>query len=372
MTRAATGLVLGMAILMLLCASGTAVVGSASTPTASPAPGTGVELRLACSPQALPNDGRSQAEITATLLDNGSPLAGVNVEADVMAGGGTLTGRTATTDRDGVAHFHYRAGMMPEAGRVDFRVPDRVVTGTLTIPIAAIAYLDIQLVSPEEYKAYLARQAAAAPIYKLSVDGFPEQLAADGASMSVLHAELTTADGRAVPGAPLTVKLVSGEGQIVQDAKATDKAGRLSFAFIAGRTPGTAIIQVMEPSTGLLASFDIVLVEAGPARLELYYRSPLTAALAREGAIMPADGMAELPVTAKVVDLLGLPVAGAELRVEMLDQVNGWVEVRDPVSDATGNVQITYHAGALQGRVRLRAYIASMPQSPLAGLLKPR
>ena len=360
-----------MVLLVLLCASAIAVVGSASTPGASLAPGTGVELRLASNPQALPNDGRSEAEITATLLENGHPLAGVPVEADVMAGGGTLTGRTATTDKDGAAHFHYRAGMMPEAGRVDFAVPDRSIKGTLSIPIASIAYLDIQLVSPEEYKAYLARQAAAAPIYKLSVDGFPGQLAADGASMSVLHAELTTTDGKPVRGAPLTIKLVSGEGQLVQDAKATDTGGRLSFAFIAGRTPGTAIIQVMEPSTGLVASFDIILVEAGPARVELYYRSPLTASLAREGAIMPADGMAELPVTAKVVDLLGLPVAGAELRVEMLDQVNGWVEVRDPVSDAMGIVQITYHAGALQGRVRLRAYIAAMPQSLAATLLKP-
>ena len=37
---------------------------------------------------------------------------------------------------------------------------------------------------------------------------------------------------------------------------------------------------------------------------------------------------------------------------------DGWLEVLDPVSDAEGRVEFTYHAGTATGSVRLRSYVA--------------
>ncbi len=358
------------AMLMLACALAAAPVPAvplpASLPGADPAPPVTVKLDANSTPQALPNDGRSEALIQVVVTGNEQPVAGQVVKAQVDSGGGILLITQAVTDASGVATFQYRAGLMPEAGRINFAVDSTpAVAAALEIPLAPVAYIDVTLLTPLEYKLHHERQVSAAPIYTLQVSGFPEQLAADGGSLCSLTALLTTVDGKPAPGVPLKVELASGEGQLQLDKKATDSTGRLQFYFTAGYTPGTATIRVTETSTGLSTTLNLVLVKAGPARIELYYMDPLFPGLAREGALLPADGITGMPMLAKVTDLLGLPLPGAEVKLEIMDSHNGWLEVLDPISDAQGLVEFTYYSGGEPGKVRLRAYVAGgMKQQP--------
>ena len=56
-----------------------------------------------------------------------------------------------------------------------------------------------------------------------------------------------------------------------------------------------------------------------------------------------------MAMVAKVTDLIGLPLSGVELRLEIIDYGTGWLEVFDPVSDAAGEVRFTYYAGSRTG-----------------------
>jgi len=316
-------------------------------------------ISVDCYPQALPNDGRSEAEISVTLLDGSDPVPDSTIRAEIVNGDGTLTISEATTDSNGIAVFPFRSGIMSQATEVSFAVAEQEdVQTSLSIPLAPVTYLDVLLVEPEEYEAYLGRQVSAAPIYALTTDLFPDQLAADGGSISLITARLDHIDGSAAAGVPLVVKIISGEGSIQAEQVATDSDGEFEFHFIAGYTPGTVSIAVIEPSTGLVKMVDILLVEAGPARVQMFYTDPVARGLQLEGAILPADGTTGLQVTAVVTDLTGIPLPGIELDVSVLDDGNGWLEIIDPVSDISGKVNFIYHAGTGIGSVRLRAYIA--------------
>ena len=112
---------------------------------------------------------------------------------------------------------------------------------TVTIPLAPVTYLDVLLVSAEEYQAHLDRQAAAAPIYTLTATAFPEQLAADGGSLATLNACLMHTDGSPAPGVPLMAEIISGEGELIIEETATDSSGqwqgRLGAGPVRDRSP---------------------------------------------------------------------------------------------------------------------------------------
>jgi len=326
-----------------------------------------INLAVDSYPQALPNDGQSEAEISVTVTNGEEPLPNQTVRAEIVGGDGMLFISEATTNSDGVALFPYRAGLMPEKGQLNFSLVESDVDASLAIPLAPVTYMDVTLVTPEEYLAYLKRQAAAAPIYKLRADVFPDQLAADGGSMSTVWINLSHVDGKPAGGVPLLAEIISGEGSLETTDLITDIDGNTELHYIAGYTPGTVTIQISEPSTGLVSAADILLVEAGPARVQLFYTDPLTNTIAQEGAILPADGSTGLPMVAEVTDLRGIPLAGIELELSVLDTGNGWLEVLDPVSDIEGRVEFTYHAGTRPDRVRLRAFIADGMDYSLIG-----
>ncbi|MCC7477393.1 hypothetical protein IT575_02950 [bacterium] len=324
------------------------------------------DIKLVCEsyPEALPNDGRSESLISVHMLRDGKPLAGVELEAQITAGDGLLRDRKAVTDDKGLATFRYQAGIMPQPGELSISTLDRSNVAELKLPLAPVSYLDVDVITPEEYAKLRARQTAAAPIYKLELSGFPEQLAADGGSQSVLTATLSFPDGKPAPGVPLKAEILSGDGSLRQETQLTDAQGRIQIYFTAGRTVGTATVRVFELSTGLAAALNITLVEDAGVRIELLYQDPQTRSEAREGAVLPADGVTGLPLVARVTDLNGQPLHGVELKVEILDDGAGRVEMQRPASDGSGRVEFTFYAGMRTGMVRLRAYAAQgLPES---------
>jgi hypothetical protein len=358
-------------------------------------PQIGYALEASAYPSALPNDGKSQADITVTVVHDSQPAAGLTILGEVLDGGGCLTQKSAVTDDQGVAHFPYRAGLMPAPGQLRFRLQppapgsgadstpaqdapaapppaaaaaapetaapatDDALTTKLAIPLAPVTYLDLQLVTPREYAALQNMRQAASVIYTLALSAFPQQLAADGGSMTTVICQLKNISGKPAAGVALTAQLVSGDGQLIPDGKVTDDKGRFYLDFIAGTTPGTAVIRVLEPSSGLTQSIDLTLVKAGPARIKLHYGNPQNVIATREGTYLPCDGTADMPLIAEVTDLAGVPLSGVELKIEILgDATNGWLEVLDPVTDAAGQVEFQYHSGTQPGKVRIRAYVA--------------
>jgi hypothetical protein len=205
-------------------------------------------------------------------------------------------------------------------------------------------------------------RSAASAVYKLELSAFPQQLAADGGSMTTITCQLrNTASGKPAAGVALTAQLVSGDGTVVHDGKVTDAQGRFYIDFLAGSTPGTAVIRVIEPSSGLSQNIDVTLVKAGPARIKLTYGDGAAGGViaTREGTFLPTDGASSLPLIAEVTDLAGIPLSGVELKIEILgDATNGRIEVLDEVSDAQGEVEFEYFSGNQPGRVRIRAYAA--------------
>lgn len=341
-----------LGVLCLLLSGGLGRAATISTPDLIP-----VSIAAAAYPQALPNDGRSEATITAEIkAATGEPLPGLKIRGALDFSDGILREREVVTERDGRAQFHYRAGLSPRPARIVLSCAEGNLQSTVEIPLAAVSYIDLLLVTPAEYEAHRRRQASAAPIYKLELSVFPDQLAADGGSTAHATATLTFTDGRPAPGVPLKAEVSGSDSRVTAAQQATDSTGRLSFYFTAGRTAGTATLRVVEPSTGLTTSATILLVEAGPARVELLIADQGALGTDHDGALLPADGYTELPLKIRVTDLYGSGLAGVEVRLEVLEMGSGWVELRDRVSDSFGELDAVYHAGSSTGAVRVRAY----------------
>ncbi len=356
----AAGLALVIMIIMVAPASALfdlALIGNILFPSHEQVDGTAILTRSY--PEALPNDGRSESEIQVMVVSDGEPVVGEVVEARVTDGGGFLATTEAVTDEAGIASFDYRSGMMPNTAKISFSIANSDLQSELEIPIAPVTYLNLQLVTPEEYLLYLDRQTSAANYYRLQMNAFPDQLAADGSSIATLSAQLTLADGSPAPGVPLLAVIQAGEGRLIVEQEATDAQGNFSVDVMSGRQPGVLSVALIEPSTGLTEAFNFTLVESSGAHIELYYNNEFSNGLARKGAVIPADGSSELNLVAEVTDLYGLPLSGVEIRVEFLDEENGQIRVIDPVTDAGGRVELSYFAGTFTGPVRIRAYVAS-------------
>jgi hypothetical protein len=339
---------------LLLLLTGSAPASRTEAPGLTLAP----TLAVRSFPEALPNDGTSEAEITVTATAEGKPVTGVAVTGRIAGGDGMLQSSSVTTDDRGEAVFHYRAGIAPRTCMLEFNTAVSAQPTVLELPLAAVSYIDLLLVPPAEYDLHKKRQAAAAPIYVLKLDAFPLQLAADGGSSAQVTAQLTFTDGRPAPGVPLKAE-AGGDGRIVPSQPATDGGGRMSFRYTVGRTPGTAVIRIIEPSTGLTQTVSILIVEAGPARLELQVDDLMAIGTDHDGTLLPADGYTELPLRIRVTDLMGAPLAGVAVRLEVIDLGCGWVELEDPVTNGLGELRGTYRCGSQTGKVRLRAYAAA-------------
>ena len=157
-------------------AAGSGQISPLAAPDAlsSDAPLPLIELAAESYPQALPNDGLSEAEITVSLTADGEPLADVLVTVEIVSGGGTLIGWDRETDSSGEVVFDYLAGLGTERGVVSILVESYNIETRVEIPLAPVAYLDVLLLTPAEYNAFQDRQVAAAAIYKLSLSAFPD------------------------------------------------------------------------------------------------------------------------------------------------------------------------------------------------------
>lgn len=311
-------------------------------------------------PPMLPADGKTEAEIKVVVTDlNGEPLAGRQVDFTLEEGYGRLTPTFPVTDDDGIAEAVYVAGHVAASALIRVEDNESGEYKYVEIPTSITASISLELVEPSRFISSFIKKQTATQFYTMSLEVFPDKLVADSFSTSRLTVTLLKLDGTPAAGVPLEFKLLSGEGEIIRDRTTTDEYGLLEAFYRAGDKPGTALIEVVEPTTGLSKTAEILVFEAGPAKIKLYF-SDKTGKLFEETAKIPADGVSTITVVAQVLNLVDMPVPGVDVQFTVAEDM-GVVELLDSKSDPHGNVYATFRAGTQTGLETITAYLISPP-----------
>lgn len=271
--------------------------------------------------------GETLGEELAVRLTNaaGRPLSGIEVEMQVLAGGGSSSATTATTDASGIARFEWTLGTrLDEAQR---------------------ATLEVEPLPPVELRATAILPATAELVRE---DG-DEQEAAAGTQLSLpLRVRLQLADGRPVRGAPVAWSVSAGNGAITPTATVTDADGHASAMATLGPAAGPhAFAAEVEglPEVSFMAT-----ATAGAATsLQLVDGDDQRAAA---GTVLP------LPLRVRVVDANVNPVPGAEVQWRVL----GGGGTIQPASGATNNEGIaaaSWVLGPVEGEQQAEARLTS-------------
>jgi len=311
---------------------------------------------------AVPADGESEAMIEVLLTDSaGKPVAGRMLALLLAEGSGSAMPDDPVTGDEGRATFTYRAGRVAVTNRFDLM---DVATGKcleVVLPTSLTAEVTVELVDPVEFNRMVTSAMSRPDIFELEVIAQPEALPADEVSCSRLTARLTYKDGRPAAGFPVKFSLASGYGAIEQEETVTDKDGYIGAFYRVSDRVGTVIIEARELTTGKVASVEITVVEAGPAKLKLWLEDH-AGAMFEERAVMPADGASQMTVAVQVLSLVDTPIAGAKVQFKLASDL-GRLEVVDAVSDGNGMVRALFTAGAFTGTERITAYLVSEPLS---------
>ena len=306
----------------------------------------------------VPADGETEATLTLTLTDaGGEPVPDHLLALLFNDGDGQLMPESPLTDSSGEATFLYRAGRLAILNQLVVLDTATGATFEFDLPTSLSAVLTVELVSPAEYEARKAASATRPDIFDLTLTAIPDVLPADMVSSSRLTAHLTYKDGRPAAGFPVSFRIVSGYGGVTQEQKLTDADGVISGFYRVGNRIGTVIVEAVEQTTGKRASVEIVVVEAGPAKLKLWLEDDGGGVFA-ERAVMPADGVATMMVVAQVLSLVDTPIAGARVQFKLVNEL-GRLEVMEAETDGSGCIHALYTAGAFTGTEQIIAYLIS-------------
>lgn len=319
-----------------------------------------VRFDITATPSMLPADGKTEAEIVVILTDpDGAPLSNRRIEFYLEEGYGRLTATFPVTDSDGIAEAVYVAGRVATAGVIRVTDEETGETAVFTIPTSISASISIELVEPSRFISTFIKRQTATRLYTLEVDVFPDRLVADGFSTSRITARLYNLDGSYAVGVPLKVRLLSGGGEIIRERTTTDAQGSLETFYRAGEVAGTAVIEVLEPVSGLREIVEIPVLESGPAKIEIFFRDS-EGNYYEEEASLPADGLSTITVVARVLNLADLPVPGVEVEFSLAEDY-GIIEVLYSTSDAEGKVYAIFRAGTQTGVETITAFLTSNP-----------
>ncbi len=319
-----------------------------------------IDFSVSISPEMLPADGKTAALVRAKVTDkSGAPLQKREIAFYLESGYGRLTPHSPLTDQSGYAEAEYVAGHVAATAVV--RITDQA-TGEFTrieIPTSISASISLELVSPARFISSFIKRQTATQLYTMEIDVFPDKLVADGFSTSRITVTLFTLDGMPAGGIPLLMRKVSGGGELLIEKTTTDASGNLEFFYKSGDQPGTTIIEVMEPVTGLAKILEIPVLEAGPAKIKLFF-SDKEGKLYEEAAKLPADGVATITVIAQVLNLVEMPVPDVSVQFSLSEEL-GVLETAVAKADAEGKVYATFKAGTQTGMETITAFLVSKP-----------
>ncbi|MEP0815180.1 MAG: Ig-like domain-containing protein [bacterium] len=319
-------------------------------------------------PAMLPADGKTEATIVLKLTDaNGAPLAGRRVSFYLEDGYGRLTTTFPNTDDKGTAEALYVAGRTAKTAVV--RATDEISgkSARIAIPTSISAQIQLELVEPSRFISTWIKRQTATQLYTMDVEIFPERLVADGFSTSRITVRLYNLDGTYASGVPIVIRMISGDGELIRDRQTTDTNGVLEAFYRAGERPGTTIIEVTEPVTGLTQTVEIPILEAGPAKIKLYF-SNRDGRLFEEAAKLPADGITSITIVAQVLNLVDTPVPNVDVMFSLAEEL-GAIEVLESTTDPEGKVYATFKPGTQTGIETITAFlVSSLPQEFAGGV----
>ncbi len=306
----------------------------------------------------VPADGETEAKLTVKLTNaDGVPIRGKTLSLSLKEGTGFLIPLTPNTDENGEAEFTYRAGRVAITNTITVLDFESGATFDFILPTSLSAVLTVKLVDPAEFQRERSASLARPDIFDLEVTAFPDVLVADGASISRITAQLRFKDGRPAPGFPINFRIVSGYGTIIQDKILTDGGGYIDAIYQAGLKVGVVLIEAVEQTTGKRATVEISVVEAGPARLKLFFEDSAFSTSETSG-IVPADGSTRVEIVAQVLSLADTPISGIKVVLE-LKNLLGRLEITNDLTDANGKIHAFFVPGTLEGTEEISAFIVS-------------
>jgi len=319
-----------------------------------------VQFNVVVTPSMLPADGKTEAEIIVTLRDkSGNPLGGRTIDFSLVEGYGRLSPTFPVTDDDGIAEAVYVAGRVAATAVVRILDEESRESATVEIPTSISAQISLELVEPSRFISSFIKRQIATQLYTMSVDIFPDKIVADSFSTSRITVTLLNLDGTPAAGVPIEFRVLSGDGEIIKKRNVTDAMGVIEVFYRAGEMPGTAMIEVKEPVTGLAQVAEIMVYEAGPAKIKLFFADK-SGALFEDTAQLPADGVSTITVVAQVLNLVDMPVPDVVVYFSLSEEL-GIIESLEAKTDPSGNVRATFKAGTQTGIETITAFLTSSP-----------
>jgi len=193
-------------------------------PASSAAADAGYQIVVKARDAWLTADGKSQTRVTATVTLGGGPVEGHRIDFKVT-GVGSVRAVNNTTNRNGEATAIYTAGK--KIGIVQVSAED------LTAGISGSVAIELRSDAPA----------------KINIEIKPDSLPADGRSTADILVQVTDINDNPNDGAEIEYLLVKGSGRLREDKGITDRDGKNTNEFVAGRTPGVVTFELTVRST---------------------------------------------------------------------------------------------------------------------------
>jgi len=256
--------------------------GSAGVTVTQTAPGTGYTTTVTSSPASLPADGTSMATVSATVLDNGSPVNGDNVtfSGTALESGacGTIPSAAVSTNTNGVASFTYTA--TTTVGTCDITAQEAHSSGEYALMQTATG--DIVSISPAT--ATLAGEASEPLTVTVTNGGTP--VANDTVVMSV---PVVTCGQLSETANGLTT--ANGEITLTTNSSGIGEIAGSGVTYTASNVDATCEIHAVEESTSATGNASVTQSSVG--NLVQVFAYPNTLA---------ADGTSQSTVIATVTN----------------------------------------------------------------------
>ncbi|MCL5283616.1 MAG: Ig-like domain-containing protein [Armatimonadetes bacterium] len=311
-------------------------------------------ISLSATPDTLNADGRSTAQIVATVTDaNGLPISGRSVEFQRLSGGGSLMPETIVTDRNGQVRARYLAGVTADTAVIQACDETTQATGQTMVRLRISGSTSIQLCATGSGIAGYGRSPLTGGLLNMSVVAYPDQIPADGVSTSNVEVQVTNPQGAPVSGVQLQFKASGYNGRILPIKPITDSSGHAAAIYVAGSTPGDVTVTAVTLTGQSSGAVTIHLTGGGAAKVTVQANP----------AILPADGRSVSQVLVRVTDLFGRPVPNATVQLSVQSGL-GILTTGSSQTDATGEVLATFHGGRIPGIEQVSAVVLSpLPNS---------
>jgi hypothetical protein len=254
----------------------------------------------------------------------GNPIAGVTLNWQVVAGGGTLDRTSSITNLSGIAFADYTLGSFPGTN---------VVRATVTAPPLAVDFT--------------ATAIPGSPFALLSLGGGGQSDTA-GATLAPFVAVATDRFTNLLPGIAVRWSEVQGGGVLSPTTATTDALGRAATVYRLPTTAGTVNVVAEIPGTAISQVFSATVTPATPFAL----------ALSGGGGQSAPAGSVLAPFAVRVTDRFGNPAPGAVVSWEVLGG-GGSLSGTNSAADAAGVARVTYTLGPAPGPNSVRAALAA-------------